>query len=64
MPLDGDNRASYGLLKIKKSTPKCLIRRVLYPINKTLTNAKINNLPYLKKYEKILKEAKIPSKTI
>jgi putative phosphoesterase len=64
MPLDGDSRASYGLLKIKNGTPKCLIRRVLYPINKTLTNAKNGNLPNLKKYEKILKEAKIPSKTL
>ena len=64
MPLDGDRRASYGLLKIKNNTPKCLIRRVLYPVNKTLTNAKINNLPNLKKYEKILKEAKLPSKIL
>lgn len=64
MPLDGDSRASYGILKIKNNIPKCLIRRIFYPINKTLTNAKNNNLPNLKKYEKILKEAKIPSKTL
>ena len=62
MSLDGDNRASYGLIKIENNNPKCLIRRVVYPINKTLTDAKINNLPNLKKYEKILKEAKLPFK--
>jgi len=64
MPLDGDSRASYGLLKIENGTHKCIIRRVTYPINKNLTDAKIKNLPNLRKYEKILKEARLPSKVL
>ncbi|MFX1493066.1 MAG: metallophosphoesterase family protein [Promethearchaeota archaeon] len=64
MSLDRDNRASYGLIKIENGTPKCLIRRVSYPINESLKDAKIKNLPNLKKYEKILKEAKLPSRVL
>jgi len=39
MSLDGDNRASYGIIKIEDQSPKCSIRRVIYPISKTLALA-------------------------
>jgi len=60
MPLDGDNRASYGIIKIKNHIPKCSIRRVAYPINKALTIAKNREFPDLKNYKKTLNEARIP----
>lgn len=60
MSLDGDNRASYGLIKIKNQTPKCSIRRVTYPISKILTIAKNREFPDLKNYKKMLNEARIP----
>jgi putative phosphoesterase len=60
MPLDGDNRASYGIIKIKKQTPKCSIRRVTYPISKTLKVAQNREFPDLENYKKMLNEARIP----
>ncbi len=60
MPLDGDNRASYGIIKIKNHNPKCSIRRVTYPISKALTIAKNREFPDLKNYKKTLNEARIP----
>jgi putative phosphoesterase len=60
MPLDGDNRASYGMIKIKNQAPKCSIRRVTYPISKTLTIAKNQEFPDLNNYKKMLNEARIP----
>ncbi|MHA2287209.1 MAG: metallophosphoesterase family protein [Promethearchaeota archaeon] len=59
MPLDGDNRASYGIIKIKNKVPKCLIRKVSYPINETLATAQNRELPDLKNYKKKLREARI-----
>ena len=60
MPLDGDNRASYGIIKIENQIPKCSIRRVAYPISKTLTVAKNREFPNLNNYKKTLNEARIP----
>lgn len=61
-PFDGDNRASYGIIKIKDQTPKCSIRRVAHPISKTLKNAQNRNFPDLESgiYKKMLYEARIP----
>jgi putative phosphoesterase len=61
-PLDGDNRASYGIIKIKDKNPQCSIRRVAYPINKTLTMAKNRDFPNLESgfYKKLLYYARIP----
>jgi putative phosphoesterase len=58
MSLDGDNRASYGLINIKNKTPECLIRRVAYPIDKTLKIAQTQEFPDLVNYKKKLNEAK------
>ncbi|MFX1447610.1 MAG: metallophosphoesterase family protein [Promethearchaeota archaeon] len=60
MPLDGDNRASYGIIKIKNQVPKCSIRRVPYPISKTLSIAKTREYPGLNNYKEILRKARIP----
>ena len=59
MPLDGDNRASYGIIKIKNRNPECSIRRVTYPISETLTIAQNRGFPDLKNYKKKLNEARI-----
>ena len=60
MPFDGDNRASYGLININSNTPECSIRRVTYPLSKTLTIANNRDFPDLENYKKILTEARIP----
>ncbi len=60
MPLDGDNRASYGIIKIENQIPKYSIRRVTYPISKTLTIAQNREFLDLKNYKKMLIEARIP----
>ncbi|MFW9988218.1 MAG: metallophosphoesterase family protein [Candidatus Odinarchaeota archaeon] len=59
MSLDGDNRASYGIIKIKNQIPKCSIRRVTYPISKTIEIARNREFPDLINYKKILREARI-----
>lgn len=58
LPLDGDNRASYGIIKIKNQTPICSIRRVAYPISKTLAIAQNWEFPDLNDYKKKLNEAR------
>ena len=59
MSINGDNRAAYGVLKIKKGILECLIRRINYPIHETLAIAQKQGFPDLKNYKKKLKEAKI-----
>ena len=59
MPTDGDNRASYGIIKIVNSALEFEIRRVEYPIKETLALAASRNFPEFEEYRRILKEAKI-----
>jgi putative phosphoesterase len=59
LPLDGDNRASYGIIRVKNRTPNCIIRRVTYPVHETVTIAQNQNFPDFESYQKKLKEAKI-----
>jgi putative phosphoesterase len=63
MPSDGINKASYGILEIENSPPKCIVRKVSYSIKETLRIAKNRNLPNIDKYRRILKEARLPSQT-
>ncbi len=58
MSLDDDNRASYGIIKIKNEIPECSIRRIAYPISKTLSIAQNRDFPDLKNYKKKLNEAR------
>jgi putative phosphoesterase len=59
MPLDGDNKASYGIIKIENGNPKCSIRRVTYPISEILAIAQDRGFPDLENYKKKLTEARI-----
>ena len=59
MPIDGDNRAAYGVLKIIKGIPECSIRRIRYPIDETLATAQEQGFPDLENYKKKLRKAKI-----
>ncbi|MFX0074530.1 MAG: metallophosphoesterase family protein [Candidatus Hermodarchaeota archaeon] len=59
MPIDGDNRASYGIIRVENKSTNCIIRRVAYPVAETLAIAQNQNFPDFKSYEKKLKEAKI-----
>ena len=54
-PLDGDNRASYGIIDIQlESEPEFEIRRISYSISEVLYLAKERDFPYTEKYEVIL----------
>jgi putative phosphoesterase len=54
-PLDGDNRAAYGILSIQSGVlPEFEIRRINYPISEALKLAKDRNFPFLEKYTSIL----------
>ena len=59
MPFDGDNRASYVIVKIVNSVPKFIIRRVEYPINETIQLAESRGFPDLNEYRNLLLKAKI-----
>jgi len=60
LPLDGDNRASYGIIKIKNQTPECSIRKVSYSLEETLKIAENRGFPDLNNYKKMLNQARIP----
>ncbi|MHB1392976.1 MAG: metallophosphoesterase family protein [Clostridia bacterium] len=50
-PLDGDNRAAYGIVSIQSGgLPEFEIRRINYPISEALKLAKDRNFPFLAKY--------------
>jgi putative phosphoesterase len=53
-PLDGDNRASFGVIDFTSGEPQFYIKRVEYCIEKTIQAARQHNLPNLEKYEKSL----------
>jgi len=54
-PLDGDNRATYGILSIQSGAlPEFEIRRVNYQISEALKLAKDRNFPFPEKYMNIL----------
>ena len=54
-PLDGDNRASYGIINLEsEAKPEFEIRRIHYSIPDIVGLAKVRDFPYVKKYEDIL----------
>lgn len=54
-PLDGDNRASYGIVNTRQDDePEFEIRRVNYSISEILNLAKVENFPNVEKYETVL----------
>lgn len=51
-PLDGNTLASYGILDLSSSgNPRCLIRRINYPVDKTIGLARELGFPNLDVYE-------------
>jgi putative phosphoesterase len=60
-PLDGNFLASYGILDLScSSNPKCIIRRINYPVNKTIGLARESGFPNLDAYEFSLLNARLP----
>lgn len=57
IPLDKDNRASYGILDFSNGDVKLVNIRVNYSIDGIIIIAEKNNFPYLRKYENMLREA-------
>ena len=54
-PLDGDNRASYGIISLKsEAKPEFEIRRIHYPIPEIVSLAKVRDFPYVEKFETVL----------
>jgi putative phosphoesterase len=57
-PMDGDSRASYGILEIRDNGDiEFFINRIPYDLNENLRTAKLRKFPYLDEYEKKLKYA-------
>ncbi len=57
-PTDGDPRAAYGVLEIKKSgQSKYILKRVEYDIDENIRLAKLNDFPFAEKYENIIRKA-------
>ncbi|OOM78566.1 metallophosphoesterase family protein [Clostridium sp. BL-8] len=59
IPLDKDNRASYGILDFSNEDVKLINRRVNYSIDEVIAIAKKNKFPYLRQYENMLRSAAI-----
>lgn len=57
-PFDGNNLASYGIIDFTSGTPTFEIRRVRYPIEKTVHMAKGENLPHVDLYARSLVSAR------
>lgn len=54
-PLDGDNRASYGIIELNaEGKPEFEIRRIRYSIPEVLKLAKAGGFPFIEKYETVL----------
>ncbi len=57
-PMDGEPRASYGILEIRDNGEiQFLIRRIPYDLNENLRIAKLRKFPYLDEYERKLRYA-------
>ncbi len=56
-PLDGNSLASYGIIDFSTGLPTFEIRRVYYPIEKTVQMAKETSFPYIDSYAKSLVSA-------
>lgn len=60
--LDGDNRISYAILDFAENEPKITIRRLEYPVNQILEEARNNGYPYLEEYEYMILHGKYEGK--
>lgn len=56
-PLDGNSLASYGMIDITSGTPEFQVRRVYYPIEKTINMAEEVGLPHIDTYTRSLVNA-------
>ena len=57
-PMDGDSRASYGILEIRDNGDiEFFINRIPYDLNENLRTAKLRKFPYLNEYEKKMRYA-------
>ena len=59
-PFDGNTLASYGILDLSSpDNPQCIIRRIYYPVDKTIGIARKFGFPNLDAYEWLLLNARL-----